>query len=353
MKTKQWIVWLLAAAALVALIAYVRAKIPFNWAVFGEQIRLADWRRIALGIAFIYLGYVLRAFRWALLVRPVKRVSAWSLLGSQVIGFTAVALLGRLADLVRPYLVARRVHLPLGSQIAVYTVERMFDAGAMALIFSTVLLLDPHRASLPHHELLARVAIGGLAGTAALATFALVARLSGEIAARFAGRMFSLVSPALGQSVSSKILAFRNGLNTIGSFGSFAAATAISLAMWGLITQAYLQTTRAFTASPELASMTLPKCLVLMAASMGGSIVQLPIIGWFTTIFATSATMKALFSVAPEPALGCGAMLLIVTFMCIVPIGLVWAQVEHVSLKRVTEESEHAGETPEALAEEV
>jgi hypothetical protein len=40
-------------------------------------------------------------------------------------------------------------------------------------------------------------------------------------------------------------------------------------------------------------------------------------------------------------------MLLIVTFLGIVPVGLIWAQFEHVSLRRVAVESEHAGEVVE------
>ena len=36
--------------------------------------------------------YWLRSARWAVLIKPQKRVSSLSLLGTQVIGFTAVAL---------------------------------------------------------------------------------------------------------------------------------------------------------------------------------------------------------------------------------------------------------------------
>ena len=53
-------------------------------------------------------GYVFRAVRWALLLRHIKKVPLFSLLGTQVIGFTAVALIGRIADPVRPYLVPRK-----------------------------------------------------------------------------------------------------------------------------------------------------------------------------------------------------------------------------------------------------
>jgi uncharacterized protein (TIRG00374 family) len=346
LKSKRWIVWLIAGVAIVAIVVFARHRIHFDWRVFFEQLRAADWTRIALAIGFIYVAYVLRAARWALFVRPNKKVSTFAVLGSQVIGFTAVALFGRLADLVRPYLVARRINLSLGSQIAVYTVERMFDLGSMALIFSTVLLFAHDSVALPHHELMVKVARLGLLGTVALAAFAITVRISGNAVASITEKLLRPISHSLSHAVAEKIRAFRSGLNTINSFPDFGIAVAISLSMWGLITYAYLLTTHAFTQSPELAGLTLPRCMLLMAASMGGSAVQLPVIGWFTTIGVTSEAMHWL-GVAREPALGCGAVLLLVTFLSIIPIGLIWAQFEHVSLKKVTEESEHAGEQAE------
>jgi uncharacterized membrane protein YbhN (UPF0104 family) len=353
LKTKQWVVWLIAAIVLVAIAIFARGHIHFEWRVFAEQLRAADWRRIALAVSFIYIAFIFRAARWALFVRPTKKVSTFSVLGSQVIGFTAVALFGRLADLVRPYLVARRINLPLSSQIAVYTVERMFDMGSMALIFSTVLLFAHDSIALPHHELMVRVAKLGLLGTFALAAFAIAVRLSGHVVAIFVRRMLRPLSASLAQSVADKICAFRDGLNTLETFKDFVIAVAISLGMWALIAAAYLQTTHAFTNSQQLAGMTLSQCMLLMAASMGGSAVTLPVIGWFTTIGVTTAAMQKLFNVAWEPALGCGAVLLFVTFLCIIPVGLVWAQFENVSLKKVTEESEHAGEEVALHAETV
>ena len=36
--------------------------------------------------------------------------------------------------------------------------------------------------------------------------------------------------------------------------------------------------------------------------------------------------------------------MLLVTFLGIVPVGLIWAQLDHISLRKVTVESEHAEE---------
>jgi hypothetical protein len=90
--------------------------------------------------------------------------------------------------------------------------------------------------------------------------------------------------------------------------------------------------------------MTLARCLVLMASSMVASGFQLPILGWFTQIGLVAAAMSAFFAVDAEPATACAATLLLVTFLSIVPVGLLWAQFEHVSLRKVTVESEHAEE---------
>jgi len=344
LKGKRWILWLLLTAALVTLVFFIRARVQFSWRIFGEQLKQADWRRFAIGIALIYAAYLLRAVRWSIFLKPVKRVSPFKLLGSQVIGFTGVALFGRLADLVRPYLVARRVDLTVGSQVAVYTVERMFDLGSMALIFSLALVFAPDRSTLPHHELMVKVAKASFMVTVALAAFAVFVRLSGGALAGFTEEKVGAFSANLGKSIADKIRAFRDGLNTLASFPDFLLAALVSFAMWAMIVLAYLETLWAFSDSPALINMTLARCMVLMAASMGGSIFQLPVIGWFTTILATSATMHGWLGVAPEPALGAGAMLLVVSFLSIVPVGLIWSRFEHVSLKRVTEESEELEE---------
>jgi hypothetical protein len=342
-KKHPWIMYIVGAILVGALGWLVHTRVHFQWSIFRDQLQHVDWWRITLGVGLILFCYWLRAARWAVLVKPQKKVTSFALLGSQVIGFTAVALFGRLADLVRPYLVAKRTSLPITSQIAVYTVERMFDLGAMAMIFSGALLLAPDRATLPHHEALQHAALGGLVVTVALAIFAISVRASGRAVAGLAEKGLGSFSPALGHSVGSKIHAFRDGLDSIATWGDFFRALSLSLVMWGLITAAYLETTRAFVLSPELSAMTLARCMVLMAASMVGSVVQLPVLGWFTQIGVTTGVMQKVFNVQFEPALACGTMLLIVTFMCVIPVGLIWARIEHVSLKKVSEQSEQLG----------
>ncbi len=314
--------------------------------MFWQQLRYVSVGHVLAGMALIYVTYWLRAVRWAVFLSPTKKVSATSLLGSQFIGFTAVALFGRLADLTRPYLVARRVNLSLSSQIAVYTIERMFDLGAAAVIFSSALAFTPK--SLPHHEVFVRAGVLSMGATLAIAVFAAAVRVAGGTVAAFARRSVGMLSKSAGESIATKIVGFRDGLNALSSVRDFITVVFLSLAMWGMIGFSYLQTAHAFVQTPELSGLTFSRTMLLMAASIGGSLLQLPIIGWFTQIAVTATAMHTFYGAPIEAATACGAVLLIVTFLCIIPAGLVYSQIEHVSLKKIAEESEVAGATVEA-----
>jgi len=343
LKKNQWIVGLALVAALAGLLAYAQHRHPFDFHAFAEQLRLADWRKIAMAVGCIYAGYLFRAARWAMLIKPHKRVSPFSLLGTQVIGFTAVALIGRVADPVRPYLVSKKTGLPLSSQVAVYIVERLFDAGSMALIFSSVILLAPE-GSLPHAEIVKRAGGWGLLLTVAGALFLVAVRMAGGVVATFLEDAFGLASKKLGHAVGHKVRTFRAGLDTMRTLSDFGLVSLLSVAMWGLIALAYLETTQAFVASPQLAGMTWARCMLLLAFSGGASVLQLPVLGWFTQIGLVAAAMVSFYGAAPEASTACAATLLLVSFLAIVPVGLIWARFEHVSLRKVATESGHAQE---------
>ncbi len=347
MKKNQLIVGLAVLLALAALVFWGRDRIHFDFGVFRSQLALANWTKIGIATGCIYLAYVFRAVRWSLLLRHNKKVPLLSLLGTQVIGFTAVALVGRVADPVRPYLVAKKTGLPLSSQFAVYVVERLFDAGSMALIFSSVILVTTWLGSsgtLPHQELVLAGARWGLAATALGALFLVAVRLAGGAVASFLETALGVLSLGMAHAVGDRIRSFRQGLDTLHSLTDFAITSALSIGMWMLITFAYLETARAFVASPQLASMTLGRCVLLLAVSGTASVFQLPVLGWFTQIGIVSGALFNFLGVAWEPAVACAATILIVSFLSVVPVGLVWARIDHVNLRKVTAESGHAGE---------
>jgi hypothetical protein len=359
LKKGQWILGLIVLLLLAGFAIWAYHKVHFDFAAFRAQLAHVDWITISIATGCIYLAYSVRSVRWALLLRHIKKVSPLSLLGTQVIGFTAVALLGRVADPVRPYLVSKKTGLPLSSQIAVYIVERLFDAGSMGLIFSIAMIWVPNadiakatihagpiaKLYVSHPDVaLFIVRFGALAATLIGAAFLVVVRVSGGAVATFFERSFGVLSKKLGQSIGDKIRTFHSGLDTMRSFSDFAITVGCSLGMWVLIAFSYFETCKAFVASPALFGITAPKCVLLMVASGGASILQLPVLGWFSQIGLVAVAIAAVLGATPEASTASAAMLLLVTFLAIIPVGLIWAQFEHVSLRKITKESEHAEE---------
>jgi hypothetical protein len=348
MKKKNGLAWFAALIVLTLFAFLFRDRIHFDWAIFWSQLKHVKWTHEAVAVGLIYATFWMRSARWAVMVAPSKKIGLFSTVGSQFIGFTAVGIFGRLADLTRPYLIAKRIELPLSSQIAVYTIERMFDLGSAAIIFSCALAFTPK--DLPHHEIFVKAGFYSLAGTLFLAIFAITVRAAGEAVAALARALLGHVAKGAAESISQKILDFRDGLNALSSFKEFVLVLAMSLVMWGGIGVAYMQTLHGFAETPELASISYSQTMLLMGASIGGSLLQLPILGWFTQIGVTATAMRTFYGAPVESATACGALLLLVLSLSILPVGFLFAQIERVSLKKAAEESGAAVEAKSAEA---
>ena len=174
-----------------------------------------------------------------------------------------------------------------------------------------------------------------LAGVLAGALLAVAAKRHGNrLAAAFEKRLAPF-SPGIAHHVGQRVLAFGEGLNTIHDLASFLQITALSLLIWLVVALAYLQVTHAYA---ELSGITVAHVVLLMVSSMAGSILQLPAVGGGSQL-AIIKVLEVVFAVKPELAVGCGIMLWLVTFMAIAPVGLVFAHREHLSLRKVEEES--------------
>ncbi len=341
--------WLILAVFL-AFAAWKLHTSNFEWRLVAVSFKSADLRLIVLGVAVILINYFLRAMRWAVFLRPTfktfgtKQIHWWSLVGPQFVGFTGLAILGRVGELIRPLLVSRRAGLSFSSQVAVVMVERIFDLGAFGLIFSLNLLLAPQLQSLPYlHK--AGLTIGGL--TVGITLFVAAVRLAGEHMARLAESVFGTISRPAGAFVSRKILEFRDGLNVIDGMQDFFYAAALSLLLWGTIAATYLLTLKAFPA--PVSSFTLPHTIVLMGFSIAGSALPLPGGGgaWAGNVFA----LTNLFGIPAELATGAGLMVWAVTSLSVIPFGLIYAKVEGISIRQAAERTEDAEE--ELLEDEI
>jgi glycosyltransferase 2 family protein len=338
MNKKRILVSLAMVAALCLLVyLQVRTWSKFNWHTFWINSEHVDLLGIAAGVAITYITYILRAVRWRIFLKPVsKTASTRSLLAPQFIGFAALALLGRAGEVVRPYIIAKKEHLTFASQMAVWTVERIFDIGAFAImllvtIFYSDLSVLPPRLNHGLHEA-AFVLIFLVAG---LVVMCVVIRVAGEAVAEWLHRRFVGFAPRLANQLRDKVKDFSVGLETIQDVGSAVQLIAISIVMWGLIAISYLVITHAYPG--ELRGLTMPMMIVLMGSSMVGSMLQLPAVGGGSQL-ATISMLSSGFGIEHELAVSCGILIWAITFMSVVPSGLLLARREHLSIREVAKE---------------
>jgi len=322
---------LIALLLLLAALWLFRSRLHFDWSTLAGELRHVSLLYVCLAVAITYIGLCLRAVRWAVLLAPMRKVPARDLLSAQFIGFTLIALLGRITDLARPWLIARRTQTAFATQLAVYSIERAFDLAAAAILFSLTLLFAPR--NMPHHEAFARAGIISLVVMLTLAGFALLLRSAGDRASAFASRLLRPLSPALAESATQRILDFREGMRSISSVSEFLAALALSLLMWTGIAAVYWCSAHAFTASPQLAVFSVSATMLLLATSMGGSMLQLPVLGWFTQIAVLAAALRGFFAVPLEPATACAVVMLFATMLCIAPAGIILARFDGIKLR--------------------
>ena len=366
MKKRQYVITAAVLALLAGLIyLQVRTWRKFDWRRFWATTQHTNKGYLIGGIALVYSDYFLRAVRWKILLKPVCEAKSSRLIAPTIIGFTALALLGRPGEFIRPYLIARKENLKMPSQLAVWTVERIFDMAGFGLIMAINILwsADSLR-QLPGFAGGTKKSVGGLhlssfawfeiSGLALLMVVALIAGLAFWIrrnpakASDFFRKIFGVFSQRLGRGAYHRVHAFGEGLNTVKNLKSFLQLSGLSLLIWLVIGFAYVCVTHAYQIH-RLSRLTLSSVLLLTAASVMGGILQLPVVGGGAQL-ATIGTLRGVFQVSPEIATSCGIMLWLVTFMSVIPAGLVLSHFERVSLFKLEAESQQ--EEEKALEEE-
>jgi glycosyltransferase 2 family protein len=317
----------------------------FDWGMFWSQTHRIRKFQVLYAIGLIYFAYGMRAVRWKIFLKPVRpSTSVAELVYPTLVGFAGLALLGRAGEFIRPYLIARRTDLSFSSQLAVWAVERIFDVGAFAFLIVLAIFLPSALPSIPHPEYYAKFREGGFFLIALVVATTVVAVLigrNGEAAATWVERRLSHLPSNLGHKLAQKVREFGMGLNTIHGPASLLWLTLVSVGMWYIIALAY----KAITHSYGVDALEIPvsQLLILMGASMAGSMLQLPAVGGGSQM-ATIATLSTVFDVPPEIAASCGILLWLVTFAAVVPIGLLLAHRERLSLRKLSVEAHRAEE---------
>lgn len=101
---------------------------------------------LAASIAIGYFGHMaLRARRWATMLSPIQSpIPFYDLFSTTAIGYAVSGLMpGRLGEIVRPVLLARRRNLPVAGVLATAAMERALDVATIVVLAALASLTSP------------------------------------------------------------------------------------------------------------------------------------------------------------------------------------------------------------------
>ena len=300
----------------------------FNWSLFVANAKYVSLSRALIAVAFIHLGFLLRAVRWNILLHPVRAAQFERLIGPTIIGFAGLALLGRPGEIVRPYLISRKFGLSMSSQLATLTIERIFDSGCAGILILIAILASSKAGTLPYEGDLRGGSLLFLALMAALAFIAFLMAKTGKKLGHLLGRALSPLPKGLAEYVTRVLGSFSSNLNAIRDARSAVKITILSIAIWLFVGVAYLETIHAFGG---LRVMSFGDAVLLMGCALLGSFVQLP--GGGTHQLITVAALIQVFGVPTELAVSCGILGWLTIYMAPVPLGMFMLRYEQLSLR--------------------
>jgi hypothetical protein len=321
--------WIAAGLILAcALIWFFRNQIStssFDWKLAANTFTRVQWWWVLLSLIPSFGTYWGRALRWAVFLKPLRpKPSLSKLISATVIGFTAITLFGRPGEFVRPYLIARGEGVPVTSQVAAWALERIFDLLMALLLFAFALSRVQTSGMHVGGKLTWVLAAGGRIVTV-MCLIILLVLLSLR---HFAEPLRRLLLGLLHHLPEGRVAAVEKLLNAlfqgVASMRSDSALLLVflySVLEWVLICLCYWCLARSFAG---VLTLSVVDVLILMGFLSFGAVVQIPGVGGGMQVVAV-LVLTELFGVRFELASAFALFLWIITFVAIVPWGLVLA----------------------------
>ncbi len=118
-----------------------------DWQAVWSSLGEADPWWLLGAAAIICVGYFLRAVRWHQLLKPITESSLKELFATTTVGFTAIFLIGRAGEIVRPmWLPMRDRRVRPAAAVVTIGMERVFDLASLIAFFSISLIWFQTRA---------------------------------------------------------------------------------------------------------------------------------------------------------------------------------------------------------------
>ena len=308
----------------------------FSWRAVWISVSAANPFYLLAALAMTYSTYLMRAYRWRFFLDPIKKASMWNLFVGQILGFSAVYLIGRPGEFVRPAYIAKKENVTFSSQLAIWLLERIYDMVFVILLFSVALSFGPLQpgSARARHFLRAIHWVGlAILLVAVLIVVVLVLfRLHSEELTIGTPKFLRFLSQRNQQRLEHFLRSFAEGLEVIQNWKDFMASVGSTALLWFCNTCVFWLVFKSF--GGDLGNLSWLAAALVLFFSILGMLAQLPGIGGGFQ-FVCIEVLTGFFRINKEAATGAGILLwLMISVPCVV-LGLILLVPEGLSFRKL------------------
>lgn len=338
-RRQRWIVTAVIAVILIFLFWRTSQSADwkqFSWPQVWSLLVHADRIWLAVALALTYASYLIRAYRWKFFLDPFKPSSLSVLFTGQILGFSAVYLIGRPGELVRPAYIARWEGVPFASQLAILVLERLYDLVTTALLFGLALYLEPMKAgSAGVGQTLHRMhqgAMAVLAGTGTMVVLLVVYRFYDEDIIRWTSQRLRFLPFKVRRTLGNVARSFAEGLDVIRNVRDLGASIACTALLWAVNISVFWAVYQSLGGA--LADLSWWAAAVVSFCAGVGLVLQLPGVGGGFQL-AVLFVLKQIFHVAAGAATSAALLLWLVILVPCVLLAAVFLTYGGLSFKKL------------------
>ena len=295
------------------------------------------------GIIIMFLSHAVRALRWQIVLRPLKRhTNFWLAFKATIAGYAMNNLIPRSGELVRPYMMSRGERIPMAGTLASVVVERLTDVLALAALIAFSLISFEHRVTTVFPMFSGDV-ITGLAVLLILLAGLILVFFSERRTEQFLAIALRPFPAKIATKIEKMGRDFSRGLRGL-ERRSIIPLLLGTAGIWGLYGISMFVSLKGFN-TPAMNALTLRDAFLLLTLS--GIAFTIPTPGGTGSYHALITTgLSMMFGVPPTIALAYAVATHALSYVTITLVGLVFLVREGISFRSARELSAAPAEEP-------
>lgn len=317
---KRWQFWVgIVISAIFLYFALRGLELGRLW----ETVKTAKYLWLIPGVAIYFVGVLARAWRWHYLLRPLKKISTFSMFPIVAIGYMGNNIYpARAGEVLRAAVLKQREGVPISASLATVIVERIFDAvvmlGFVFVNLAELAKLTGNAGFIGTINIRDMALWGSIIFIGALAVF-LLAAMFHKLTERAVNWLIDRLLPVRSrEGVRAVTLRFLSGLESLRSPQDALMIFTTSVVIWLLETGKYWFVMHAFSFQVSFFALMLMNGIVNLATTLPSA----P--GYLGTFDAPGIALLSAYGISQEVAAGYTLVLHAALWFPITLLGVVY-----------------------------